>query len=569
MFVNVLSVRACCADICDLCHVQGGYGIDARDADTPDNWVPRHPDLIRLTGRHPFNVEPPLTMLMDAGLITPPAIHIVRDHGAVPKLDWDTHTIEIGGAVSNPLTITMDELSKMETISFPCTVTCAGNRRKEQNMTKQTVGFNWGAAATGCSVWTGVPLRNLLLKAGVKDKENGARFVCMEGADKLPNGYYGTCLGIDQAMDPTMDVIVAFEQNGQRLIPDHGYPVRMIIPGWIGGRMVKWMTKITITEKESDNYYHFFDNRILPPQVRRLHHLCPHAVLPMYVRSSARHWVGGQSERALVSSHRRMVFDPTDVCLQVDKEIADKDGWWYKPEYLFNELNINSAIASPAHGEVVKFLGKKSYTMRGWAYSGGGKKVTRVEVSFDQGKTWELCDLEHLPPNHAGKHWCWCHWKFEAPIKYMLAAANSHVRVRAWDQTSNTQPFELTWNVMGMGNNPHFKVNVHPYQTADGDPALWFEHPTIAGPGAGGWMVKPAEDFPVGTKTLSFKEPPAGHADWQKALTNNAAYSPLAMSKADKGADKPAGNTGTCGLPRVLSGRAGKPMLGSTARAAD
>lgn len=210
---------------------QGGYGIDPRDADTPDNWVPRHPDLIRLTGRHPFNVEPPLTLLMDEGLITPPAIHIVRDHGAVPKLDWDTHKLEISGAVSNPLTITMDELVKMDTISFPCTVTCAGNRRKEQNMTKQTVGFNWGAAATGCSVWTGVPLRNLLLKAGVKDKSQGARFVCMEGADKLPNGYYGTCLGIDQAMDPTMDVIVAFEQNGKRLIPDHGYPVRMIIPG--------------------------------------------------------------------------------------------------------------------------------------------------------------------------------------------------------------------------------------------------------------------------------------------------------------------------------------------------
>ena len=320
-----------------------------------------------------------------------------------------------------------------------------------------------------------------MLKAGLKDKKDGARFVCMEGADMLPNGYYGTCLPIDLAMDPTADVIVAFEQNGKRLIPDHGYPVRMIIPGWIGGRMVKWLTKIIITEKESDNYYHFFDNRILPPQV--------------------------------------------------DKEIADKDGWWYKPEYLFNELNINSAMASPAHGEVVKFLGKKTYTMKGYAYTGGGHKVTRVEVSFDQGKTWELCDLTHLPPNHAGKHWCWCFWTYEAPMKYLLAAANSHVRCRAWDQTSNTQPFELTWNVMGMGNNPHFKVNVHPYQTPEGDPALWFEHPTIAGPGAGGWMVKPAEDFPVGTKTLSFKEPPAGHEKWQDAMSNNAAYSPFAMSK--------------------------------------
>mmetsp|Transcript_22396 Transcript_22396/g.32804 ORF Transcript_22396/g.32804 Transcript_22396/m.32804 type:complete len:859 (-) Transcript_22396:140-2716(-) len=458
---------------------QGNYGIDPRDTDTPDNWVPRHPDLIRLTGRHPFNIEPPLTKLVDQGLITPPALHIVRNHGAVPKCDWDTHRVEIGGAVSNPISFSMDEIAAMETISFPCTVSCAGNRRKEQNMTKQTVGFNWGAAATGCSVWTGVPLRTILLKAGLKDKKDGARFVCMEGADKLPNGFYGTCMPIDLAMDPTHDVIIAFEQNGQRLIPDHGYPVRMIIPGWIGGRMVKWMTKITITEKESDNYYHFFDNRILPPQV--------------------------------------------------DKEIADKDGWWYKPEYLFNELNINSAMASPAHGEVLKLGKAKTYPMRGYAYSGGGKKVTRVEVSFDQGKTWELATLSHLPPNHAGKYWTWCHWTYEAPVKYLMAAANSHVRVRAWDQTSNSQPFELTWNVMGMGNNPHFKVMVHPYESADGEPALWFEHPTIAGPGAGGWMIKPIEDFPVGTKTLSFKEPPIGKENWQDNMTNNAAYSPLAM----------------------------------------
>merc|ERR1719253_762606 len=100
--------------------------------------------------------------------------------------------------------------------------------------------------------------------------------------------------------------------------------------------MVKWLTKIIITEKESDNYYHFFDNRILPPQV--------------------------------------------------DKERADKEGWWYKPEYLFNELNINSVISSPGHGEILSLdNAAKPYTMKGYAYSGGGRKVTRVEVSLDQG----------------------------------------------------------------------------------------------------------------------------------------------------------------------------------------
>jgi hypothetical protein len=91
-----------------------------------EDQVPRHPELIRLTGRHPFNVEPPLTLLMDAGLITPPAIHIVRDHGAVPKINWEDHRLDISGAVNNPITLTMDEIVAMETISFPCTVTCAG-----------------------------------------------------------------------------------------------------------------------------------------------------------------------------------------------------------------------------------------------------------------------------------------------------------------------------------------------------------------------------------------------------------------------------------------------------------
>jgi nitrate reductase (NAD(P)H) len=65
--------------------------VDAKDADTPDNWVPRDPRIVRLTGRHPLNCEPAMQDLMAAGFITPPSIHYVRNHGAVPKLDWATH----------------------------------------------------------------------------------------------------------------------------------------------------------------------------------------------------------------------------------------------------------------------------------------------------------------------------------------------------------------------------------------------------------------------------------------------------------------------------------------------
>ena len=86
--------------------------VDPKDAKTPDAWVPRHKDLIRLTGIHPFNVEPHLTDLMNAGTITPAPLHLVRNHGAVPRLDWDTHKVTIGGLVDKKLSLSMDQLSR-------------------------------------------------------------------------------------------------------------------------------------------------------------------------------------------------------------------------------------------------------------------------------------------------------------------------------------------------------------------------------------------------------------------------------------------------------------------------
>ena len=148
--------------------------IDSRDAATPDKWVPRHPRLVRLTGRHPFNCEPPLPDLMERGFITPTALRkqhklidavqyvihspdsctcpaeYVRNHGPVPKLAWDNHKITVTGMVDKPMTFTMNDLvTKFENVTLLCTLVCAGNRRKEQNMIKKTKGFNWGASGTG------------------------------------------------------------------------------------------------------------------------------------------------------------------------------------------------------------------------------------------------------------------------------------------------------------------------------------------------------------------------------------------------------------------------------------
>ena len=102
--------------------------MDAKDAKTPDQWVNRHPSMIRLTGRHPFNSEAPLPELLEYGFISPQNLHIVRNHGAVPTLEWETHKINIKGNVGKSFTLTMDELASMKSITFPCLVTCAGNR---------------------------------------------------------------------------------------------------------------------------------------------------------------------------------------------------------------------------------------------------------------------------------------------------------------------------------------------------------------------------------------------------------------------------------------------------------
>jgi nitrate reductase (NAD(P)H) len=105
----------------------------------------------------------------------------------------------------------------------------------------------------------------------VQSPDEGANFVSFRGPKgELPkgeDGSYGTSVTYYKAMDIPSDVIIAYKQNGRWLTPDHGFPVRMIIPGFIGGRMVKHLEEITVTEQESNNFYHFYDNRVMPSHV--------------------------------------------------------------------------------------------------------------------------------------------------------------------------------------------------------------------------------------------------------------------------------------------------------------
>ncbi|KAL0480060.1 nitrate reductase [Acrasis kona] len=468
------------------------------ERETPDSWIERDKDLIRVTGLHPLNAETPMNLLM-ADLLTPNKVHYVRNHGSVPKLEWSEHKLTVDGFVNKPTVFSMDDLLKEKGFEVPVTLICDGNRRKEINTIKHSRGFNWGAGAISTAIWKGVKLCDLLKKCEI-DEERG-HFVCFEGADNLLHGPYGTSLPLYKAMDPSNDVLIAYEQNGERLSPDHGFPCRLIIPGTVGGRAVKWLKRIYVSDEDTDNFYHYHDNKVLPPHV--------------------------------------------------DFDAADSQGWWFHTEYAVYEMNVNSVITTPDHLDNVS-SGDDKFTMKGYAYSGGGRRITRVEISLDGGESWDLAKLNFLQypkklpgegynnnlinsdktqvkgdekhgfkhveeriyqrtqteqehkthlqlrkvqqqsdPSQAqkfsykGKWWTWTHWSYEIePWRFIQA---HEVIVRAWDESHNTQPPLPTWNVLGMMNNSYYrvKINVEPDKKL---PNITFTHPVISGSGIGGWM---------------------------------------------------------------------------------
>ncbi|KAH8091844.1 hypothetical protein BXZ70DRAFT_1001920 [Cristinia sonorae] len=427
--------------------------VDTKDEKTPDSWIKRHPNLLRLTGKHPFNSEARLAPLFDAGFLTPAHLHVVRNHGAVPRVDaakardW---RIRVHGLVEHETSFSIEDLKdRFSVVTVPVTVCCAGNRRREQNVFRKTLGFSWGSAGVSTALWTGVYLADVLKY--VEPFRRSAKYVIFEGADELPQGPYGTSQLLSKARNRDNAMLIAWAMNGLPLEPDHGYPIRVIIPGQIGGRMVKWLTRIEVSAQESQHHLHFRDNKVLPTE------LTP--------------------ERARVEDH-----------------------WWYDPRYMITELNVNSVIAKPDHDETVLVPHSTSengstYKVRGYAYAGGGRRIGRVEVSLDDGDYPEdlFRHVVHDDPVYGtidltekDTSFCWCFWTL--PISLTKLSQSKVITVRAMDEAMNVQPRDMYPNPTGMLNNWWFRVAVHASE-AEGGLQLRFEHPAPVS-SAGGWMER-------------------------------------------------------------------------------
>jgi sulfane dehydrogenase subunit SoxC len=172
------------------------------------------------------------------GIITPSSLHFERHHSGVPDIAPDQHQVLIHGLVERPLIFSMDALSRYPMVSRIQFLECSGNSAANNNAEapQQTAGGIHGLVS--CSDWTGVPLSILLDEAGVKPE---GKWLLAEGADAAA---MSRSVPMAKAMD---DAVLALYQNGERIRPEQGYPVRLFLPGYEGNMNVKWLRRIKVT----------------------------------------------------------------------------------------------------------------------------------------------------------------------------------------------------------------------------------------------------------------------------------------------------------------------------------
>jgi sulfite oxidase len=292
----------------------------------------------------PFNAETGLAGLGEATL-TPTDAFYVRGHGAVPEVDRATWRLRVEGAVERELHLSLATLREaFREREVTATLQCAGNRRAGLIAIRDIPGeAPWGPGATGTATWTGIALADVL---GAAAPLREAAHVGFEGADlcgeATPAQRFGGSIPLDKASRP--EVLLAWAMNGEPLPPVHGAPLRVVVPGYIGARSVKWLERIELRSSPWPGYFQHVVYRLLPEDGTP----GPGVGMPLGL------------------------------------------------------IALNSDVLSPADGETVA---AGPVEVRGYAFAGGERHVGRVDVSIDGGKGWSQAELlEDLGP-WAWRHW--------------------------------------------------------------------------------------------------------------------------------------------------------------------
>jgi len=303
-------------------------------------------DLI-VRQKDPDNLEGPFQELKR--FLTPNEQFYVRSHFAVPQLRVDGWRLKVEGAVEGPLELRYADLLALPSRALTATLECAGNGRSF--LAPATKGVQWALGAVGNAEWLGVPLSTILKQAGVNAQ---AVDVVLEGADRgeiktdpKPPGIIPFARSLPVAVALQGDVLLAYKMNGADLSAAHGFPLRVVVPGWYGVASIKWLSRIMVSDRPFQGFFQTFDYT---------------------------YWQRMQGLSSLVP---------------------------------ITELEVKAQIARPALQEVLP--SNSDYRIHGAAWT-GDSEVAKVEVSTDAGRTWAAAQLLGEPVAHAWRLWEH-HWK--------------------------------------------------------------------------------------------------------------------------------------------------------------
>ena len=309
-----------------------------------EQMIERNPD--------PYNAEPKPGALIERSL-TPQVLFYVRSHGAVPDLPAG-HRIKVSGTGVEGRSFSVQELQAEFAIrSVTAVLQCAGNRRTDFQQVGKTSGDPWDVGAIGNAEWTGVRLADVLDAVGAPDADE--LFVAFSAADDVnvegEEAPFGVSIAMAKARSP--DVLLAWAMNGEPLAPDHGAPLRMVVPGYAGVRSAKWLTHIEVRDTPSE----------APIQAR------DYKLFPADVTGETADWSQGQT---------------------------------------INAMPLNAAICSPEPGAK---LAAGEVWIEGYAIA-YDRRVSRVEVSINGGRNWRQAMFADDPE----ARWGWRRWSLNATL---------------------------------------------------------------------------------------------------------------------------------------------------------
>jgi DMSO/TMAO reductase YedYZ molybdopterin-dependent catalytic subunit len=339
--------------------------------------------------KRPEDLEMPAAGFAD--FITPVDHFFVRTHVGVPNVEIANWQLQVDGNVANPLMLSMGDLRSMPSVEIVAVLECAGNGRSFFD--PPVAGIQWGHGAVGNGRWRGVRMADVLKRAGIKE---GTVEILFDGAD-VPIGTmadFQRSIPLAKALHP--ETLLAYDMNGEPLPIKHGFPLRVIVPGWAGDSWVKWVTNIRVLKERSTGFW--MKNAYLYP----LQPLAPGSTVP--------------------------------------------------PEAMtpITTLRVKSVISFPSSSTSMPI--GKPIVIRGAAWSGDAGNVQDVRVSVDRGRTWKPAQLTG-PATRFG----WRLWEFPWTPS---SEGQQVLLARAADSKGDVQPIVAEWNPGGYLWNAISRVDV-------------------------------------------------------------------------------------------------------------